>query len=405
MSTSKPEKPTLSTSSREGNLPVCIFSLGAYHFFNPGVEHAFGGAELQLHLLATHLAQDPDFDVSFIVGEFGQSPRENRQGVTLHSFDTRQGGLKHTRTAGYYLRLWRLLKRVDAQVYIQRTAGVQTFAIALFCRMFRRKFIYMVAHDEDLMVVTPPWYRRGARGWLGWRLFSLGLRMSDLVIVQHQGQKEELARVFGKKGVVRPSAHPVPPGRSEEARSFFLWVARCEPWKQPDLYLDLARALPGEEFVMVCPPSQERGLFDSVRERAGLLPNVQFHEYVPHREIEGYFRRARAFVNTSRKEGFPNTFIEAAREGTPVLSLSVDPDGVLEGHGFGRTFGGDVGELSDYLRRLRGGGGEWDRLSKNARAYALRHHDIRKIVEEDKRLISELVGRPATSSRVMEHRG
>jgi glycosyltransferase involved in cell wall biosynthesis len=263
----------------------------------------------------------------------------------------------------------------------------------------------MVAHDEDLMLATPAWYGRGARNWLGWRLFSRGLRMSDLVVVQHEGQKEELARLFGKEGVVRPSAHTMPARRSAEARSFFLWVARCEPWKQPDLYLDIARSLPGEEFVMICPPSQERGLFDSVRERAARLPNVHFHEYVPHREIGAYFRRAKAFVNTSRKEGFPNTFVEAAGEGTPVLSLTVDPDGVLEAHGFGKAFGGDTGGLLSYLAHLQTEGGEWDRLSKNARAYALRHHDIGKIVEEDKRLLSALFGQAATRGRNAEDRG
>jgi glycosyltransferase involved in cell wall biosynthesis len=405
LSTSKPEKPTLNTSSREGNLRVCFFSLGAYHFFNPGVEHAFGGAELQLHLLATHLAKDPGFDVSFIVGEYGQPRRESRQGVALYSFDTNQGGLKYTKTMGYYLRLWRLLKDVDSRVYIQRTAGVLTLAIALFCKVFGRKFVYMVAHDEDLMVATPAWYGGGARGWLGWRLFSRGLRMSDLVIVQHEGQKEELARVFGKEGVVRPSAHLIPADGPAGSRNFFLWVARCEPWKRPGIYLDIARSLPGDEFVMICPPSQDRDLFDSVRRRAGDLRNVQFHDYVPHQEMASYFRRARAFVNTSRKEGFPNTFVEAAREGTPVLSLSVDPDGVLEGHGFGRAFGGDAGGLSSFLGRLRPEGGEWERLSKNARSYALRHHDIGRIVEEDKRLLSSLAGRTVPPGRGGEDRG
>jgi glycosyltransferase involved in cell wall biosynthesis len=312
--------------------------------------------------------------------------------VTLHSFDTKQGGVRYTRTLRYNLRLWRLLKRVDSQIYVQRVAGALTFVIALFCKVSRRKFVYMVAHDEDLMVDPPAWYGSGARNRLGWSLFSRGLKMADLVIVQHEGQKEELARVFGKEGVVRPSAHSMQVGGPAESRSFFLWVARCEPWKQPAVYLDLASALPGEEFVMICPPTKETGLFDSVRERAESMGNVQFHEYVPHGEMGGYFRRAKAFVNTSRKEGFPNTFVEAAREGTPVLSLSVDPDGILERHDFGKAFGGDADDLLNCLGRLGREGEEWSRLSKNARAYALGHHDIRRIVEEDKKLLAALVG-------------
>jgi len=353
--------------------------------------HAFGGAELQLYLLATVLAEDPAFDVSFIVGDFRQPRQETRQGVTLHSFDADKAGPKLTERVGQYLRLWRLLKGIDSQVYIQRVAGVPTFAIALFCKFFRRKFIYMVAHDEDLMVDTPAWYGRGARNWIGWRLFSRGLRMADLVIVQHEGQKEVLARVFGKAGVVRLSAHHIPTELPSEKRSFSLWVARCERWKQPDAFLDLARTQPKLQFVMVCPPSQEEGLFKSIREQALQLPNLTFHEYVPHRDIEAYFRRAKVFVNTSRKEGFPNTFVEAAREGTPVLSLSVDPDGILQKHSFGQTFGGDVGRLSQSLADLHEDGGDWARLSKNAYAYASRCHDIRKVIEEDKKLLRSLV--------------
>jgi glycosyltransferase involved in cell wall biosynthesis len=313
--------------------------------------------------------------------------------VRLHSFDPRQPGLKYTKTVRYYLRLLKLLKTIDAQIYIQRTAGVQTFAIALFCRVFSRKFVYMVAHDEDLMVDAPAWYGRGFRNWLGWRLFSRGLRMADLVVVQHEGQKEELAQVFGKKGVVRPSAHHIPEKPAVEERRFFLWVARCEPWKQPDLYLDVASSLRGENFVMICPPSEEKDLFASICKRAEGMPNVTFHEYVPHTQVGDYFRRAKVFVNTSRKEGFPNTFIEAAREGTPVFSLSVDPDGVLEEHGFGRTFGGDAERLSASLRRLQADGGEWERLSRKAHSYARQYHDIRTIVEEDKRLLAALDGR------------
>jgi glycosyltransferase involved in cell wall biosynthesis len=362
----------------------------AYHFFNPGVEHVFGGAELQLHLLATQLAKDPEIEVSFIVGDFGQPRQEKLQGVTLYTFNDSVGGARYTRTPRYYGRLFGLLRKADSHVYIQRTAGHLTFIIALFCKIFRRKFVYMVAHDEDLGTVPPSWYGQGPRAEFSWRLFMRGVGMADRVIVQHERQKEELARVHGKEGVIRPSAHPMPEGGSGQERSFFLWVARSEPWKQPEVYLDLARAYPGEEFVMVCPPSQEKALFETIRRKAGDLANVRFLEYVPYREIPSYFRRARAFVNTSRKEGFPNTFIEAAREGTPVLSLTVDPDGILGEHRFGKTFGGDVSALSEALGRVKEDDEEWEKLSRNARAYALGHHDLSRIVEEDKRLIEAL---------------
>jgi len=376
---------------KNNSLSVCFFSPGSYHFFNPGVVHPFGGAELQLYLLATVLAEDPAFAVSFVVGDFGQPRKETLQGVKLYPFQTDKAGPRAARIAGYYLRLWRLLKAIDAQVYIQRTAGVQTFAIALFCKLFRRKFVYMVAHDEDLSVSAPSWYGRGALSRMGWRLFSRGMRMADRVVVQHEGQREELSGSFGKAGVVRLSAHHIPEEGAPDERSFSLWVARCERWKQPGAFLDLARALPKMQFVMICPPSQEKEFFESVRRQALQLPNLTFCEYVPHREMEAYFRRAKFFVNTSRKEGFPNTFVEAARVGTPVLSLSVDPDGVLEEHSFGRVFGGDAARLAQGLTDLYEDSGEWLRLSGNAYAYASRRHNIRVAIEDDKKLLLSLV--------------
>jgi len=42
-------------------------------------------------------------------------------------------------------------------------------------------------------------------------------------------------------------------------------------------------------------------------------------------EIHDYYRDAHCLVSTSAHEGFPNTFLEAWRVGTPVVSLAVDP--------------------------------------------------------------------------------
>jgi glycosyltransferase involved in cell wall biosynthesis len=132
-----------------------------------------------------------------------------------------------------------------------------------------------------------------------------------------------------------------------------LWVGRAVRWKRPELFLALACAFPDVPFVMVCPhEGGERDVYEETKRRAAEHPNVVFTGRVPFAHIDGYFRSALVYVNTSIAEGFPNTFVQAARAGTPIVSLDVDPDGVLEREAIGFACGGDVAVAADRLRLL-----------------------------------------------------
>jgi glycosyltransferase involved in cell wall biosynthesis len=115
-----------------------------------------------------------------------------------------------------------------------------------------------------------------------------------------------------------------------------LWVGRIEPWKRPESFIELARKMPGVPFTMVAPAF--RGFEDyaaGIYRMAEGLKNLSIIDFVPFDEIDRYFRRAKVFVNTSTEEGFPNTFVQACMNFTPIVSLMSIPDDFIGKSGAG----------------------------------------------------------------------
>ena len=372
-------------------IKICFVSLYAYHYFNPEIKSQFGGAELQLYYLAIELTKDKNFDVHFVVGDFGQPDFEVRQNVKLYKFFNPKKGLKYIRAFASFLRLWRLLKKINADLYIQRAAGLETGEVALFCKAYGKKFVYMVAHDEDVMGVKPSFFQRGIIGFVRWKLFRFGLKIASLVIVQHEEQKKNLKRFYDKEGIVRKSAHKIPEQIDVSQKEYVLWVARCVDWKQPEIFINLAQAFPKEIFIMACPFSNDQNYFQKINKSAQQIKNIEFIDYVPFNKIDDYFLKAKIFVNTSKTEGFPNTFVQAAKNRTPILSLNVNPDGILEKYKIGINAGGSFEILKQGLSKLLGNQELWNEMSENAYKYAKENHDIKKIIEEDKKIILNLL--------------
>lgn len=370
---------------------VCFVSLSAYHLFNPGIRSEFGGAELQLYYLATELAKDAQFEIIFVTSDFGQPDIEVRVGVKLYKLFSPPKKPRYIRTIIEYMRLWLLLKKINADVYIQRAAGIITGWSALFCRLNRKKFIYMTAHDADVIDKKPSWMPGETVGNIIWKFFRMGLRLADLVIVQHQEQKENLKKLYNKEGYIRPSAHRILGDNNLLHKEFILWVARCEDWKQPEFFLELAKSFPEEKFYMVCPRSHSSEYFEEIRNQALKLSNVRFFDYVPFSKIDDFFLKAKVFINTSKKEGFPNTFIQAFQRKTPVLSLNVNPDDILERYNIGRCSEGDFSQLKFYLKDLLNNITILREMSENAYKYAKNKHDVQKIIEEDKEIILKIM--------------
>jgi glycosyltransferase involved in cell wall biosynthesis len=361
----------------ESAIRVCFVSPKSYPLFRPETPGVFGGAEVDLFLLGNELARDERFAVSFVVADYGQSAEETAGAIRLiRSVNFRAGGLIGA------MRVWKALQAADAAVYMIKTASPGVPLTAAFCRRHQRSFVYRTASARE----SDGRYRR-EHPILG-RAFAWSLRQAAAVLSQNQTDRDNLLRTTRIDSVVIPNGHPIPP-LTDAAREFILWAGRSEPVKGPWRFLDLARALPQERFVMLCPKSTGDNDYDRLRDSARAIANLQWHDTVPFGQTEDFFRRAKVLVNTSDTEGFANAFIQACANGTPIASLSVNPDLFLTRHQCGIDCGGSPQRLVEGLRFVLEGN-RYIELGKNARAYAEGHHDVARIVDHYKDLFTRL---------------
>ena len=323
---------------------VCFVSLCAYAYFDPESGAPPGGAERQLSLVGRELRTE--FDVHFVVGDYGQPKTERREGVTLHRAYAPNADLAAHRRIPQLIELFRAMRRADADVYVFRGDYAKAAVTYAFAKLLGKRWVYNLAVDSH----AEP--NRGLLPDPAQVVFSRVIADADHVVTQSTHQRRQLRASFGVDSTVVPNGYP--PLESDSTggdREFFLYVGRIDRGqKRTHRFLELAERLPGESFVLVGPENNDAAYFDQITRKAEALDNVEYLGEVDPDEIHEYFSRAIALVNVSKQEGFPNTFLEAWRAATPVISLDVDTGRFLDGDAVGYA-DGDFDELVSIAKR------------------------------------------------------
>lgn len=312
---------------------VCFVSFHAYAYFEPDANVTPGGAERQLYLVGQRLKSD--FDVHFVVGDFGQPEIERRDGVTLHRASEPSSDATASRRVRQLWPLFRAMQRADADVYVFRGDFPKATATFAFAKLLGRSWVYNLASDAhaelgDSLTSDPTDV-----------LFRPVIANADHVVAQSTYQRRRLRGAYGIESTVVPNGYPpIDETLPETEREFFLYVGRIsEELKRTHLFLELAKRLPEQSFVLIGPAGYDDDYTEHVTNEAAALDNVRYLGAVDPDEIHDYYKRAIALVNTSPEEGFPNTFLEAWRAETPIVSLDVDPGRFLEGEAVGYADG------------------------------------------------------------------
>jgi glycosyltransferase involved in cell wall biosynthesis len=375
----------MNSKDKSKPIRVCFIAPKAYPLFNPDVKKVFGGAEVDLYFLATELAKDENFAVSFITADYGQQDIEEIENVRIiKSLNFNKNPLVGA------VRVWRAMHTADSQIYFQEAVSWGTFLVALFCTSHKRTFVYRTANQGE----CDGTYFNRKRPLK--KVFSWSLHKAGAVIVQNEIDKKNLQASTGIISTVIPNGQRLlESGQSK--RDTILWVGRSTPLKRPELFIKLAEHFPDEKFTMICQEATGDENYKALLAEAEKVENLQFIRAVPFADIETCFQRAKVFVNTSDSEGFPNTFIHACNCAAPILSLKVNPDGFINRYNCGMSCDDDwqrmIGSLKTMLQENR-----YMELGQNGKKYVEERHDLAKIIELYKELFKKLLRRGDTTT-------
>ena len=363
-------------------ISVGIVSLGAVALTEPDSGFPVGGSELQLFLLARKLAATEGFSPTLYVADLRQAEREEA-GLHIRPLVRMGRDLRLTFTKA--LAVVRRLARARHQVYVTRSASGVNGLVFLASRLASAKHLHMCAHDSECAGSPDATLSRTA-AWL----HDLAMRRADIITCQTESQLAALRTHYNRQGVVLPNLSPsAPPPASMASREGLLWVGRDVDWKQPELFVELARRLPEHPFTMVCQPQPGR---DTRRLTADAPPNLRFIPGLPFDETSRLFAAHKILVCTSRREGFPNTFLQAAAAGTPIASLGVDPDGMIQEHAAGFACDGSFETLCRRSSDLVACDAVWRTRSGAALRWAQKRRPLTYRVIELLRTLAAPVG-------------
>lgn len=384
-------------------------------------------------LIAKELARREKFDVTMVVADHGQPHIEKRAGVVLYSWEGRaiwnipspderfgdqKNGSKPAEPFSARLRrrfnqlrlslirssltgqvgdygitpdMISIYSEVDADIYIVPGNSEFSTEVAFYCQQRGKRYVFLAGSDMDYSPEYKLHPEKQDIYGVSYFLKTYAIESADAHIVQNEQQASLLKNGYDRTCTV--IKNPIDLHRKfprDAAKGILLWVGKSdEVVKRPSLILELARQLPQFKLVMIMPCVNDE-IHSKLLEEANELSNVTLLEYVPFKQIESYFASAYLHLNTSIFEGFPNTFLQAAKYGVPTVSLKVDPGGMFSQHNCGVVCMDNFKVFKQTVQSLMTDTESYETYSKQALEYVKKNHDKDIIILQYEKVLHQI---------------
>lgn len=339
-----------------------------------------GGGELQIALIAKALAiaghEVVIIDIN-VTDDFITT-----DGIKVFKIKGLNSGIRFIRAFTHHLpKLYLSLKAQKADIYYCRILDFRNILAFWVARKLKAKFVLGMASDLDVMNSTMRLKYSYLVNFKGlWTLFNgifiettypFLLRNADLVLVQHEGQKNILLKKNINSLVFPNLIENFPTSQIKiQSDSAFVYVGSLNIGKGFNEFLQLVMTAPFHKYKVIGQPVGSKSFL--IYEKLKSFSNVTLLGRLNHSETIKHISNSKALISTSRMEGFPNIFIEAWANGVPVLSLFVDPGDIIKREKLGEFADGNVDKLILAMYNIR----KTDEFAQKSKAYVEKYHKL-----------------------------
>jgi glycosyltransferase involved in cell wall biosynthesis len=216
------------------------------------------------------------------------------------------------------------------------------------------------------------------------------VRAADKVMVPAHYLQAVVARKYAlaAQPIFMPTPIRVPAAVDKADVPTVCYLGRLDRRKQPERFLQLADQFRDVRFICVG-EAQDKSYDEYLRSRYAGQSNLELTGFIDQfrdGRVSEILGRSWVLINTSAREGLPNTYMEAAAHRTAILS-AVDPDGFASRFGHHAT-DGDFGAglatlLAGDLWQSRGGAGL---------DYVSQTYEVGKAIDRQVALYDEVLG-------------
>lgn len=309
-----------------------------------------------------------------------KDPKDTREikpewkNLNLVSTYDQQKGIKWIRWIYYrFPSIYRMLKKERPDYLYESNPSWISFYIGLMCKKLKIKYITRIPLDAQLDLR----YRESNSSSHVF-FMNKGLDLSSIILCQNDYQMQLVNEKFpGKKSLKLYNPYIFNhqnPHKQNSDRRYIAWIANFRFQKNIRLLYEIAERLKKEQFKLVGSTvhiSDDESF--TYLEKLKKLPNVQIEGFFERNKIINFLREAKFLLNTSRFEGFSNTFLESMSVGTPILSThNVNPDNIIGKYNLGILYK-DINDLEIQLNQLNPE--DYNKISLNCENYVGENHD------------------------------
>ena len=370
-------------------MKICFFG----KFTNAIKGQTQGGAQLQIALLAKALSLK-NHQVT-VIDPFAEEDFLSNDGIQIRKVPNWNKGIRGLRFFTTRVpSLFHLFKQQNTDYYFVTMRYYLYLIPFIISRKTKAKFILLIASDIDVLSL----YKRykfeykGNIGLLKYLTLSLPndlvfnylLKHSDMVLFQHHDQKKLAGKLKNKSAIFHNILDLKNlPQMETLSEGYYIYVGSLTLLKGSEFLLTVAKSTPTKTIMIVGQPRD--AISETIFTELKKCPNVIIKGWQKHDETLRLIAKAKALINTSYFEGFPNIYLEAWALGIPVISLNVNPDNIINQFNLGVFCEGDLNQMIAYIEN-----GNTDSFNRTSLIeYVARFHDFETTNERFTTILEE----------------